>query len=302
MFRDWLRTFLPKKFGVTKGSIVVPSVGLSYELRVHDVIIYDKENATILWKDDADSLSTEDSSRGVSAEEVLAVLEIKATLTKANVTSALGKLHEVNQFVWVDKESGEIVNKLNPKFHCCTVFFELLKSHQKTSAILEALVSQSDIFNYTGGIVLSAEGDSMDCSGKIQILSFETPPNYLKAPLFKNLETLPFSPEPEKSSISIPSQGSLLLQVLPYDDPSNLVREASAEHSQTTSYRYYYEKGYNVQSKGIKVGEKQYFSASVVWAKSIFSRFAFELKARLEGTYANGKVASMHGLFFRGVL
>ena len=94
-----MRTFLPKKFGVTKGSIVVPSVGLSYELRVHDVIIYDKENATILWKDDADSLSTEDSSRGVSAEEVLAVLEIKATLTKANVTSALGKLHEVNQFV-----------------------------------------------------------------------------------------------------------------------------------------------------------------------------------------------------------
>ncbi len=302
VFREWLGTFLPKKFGVTKGYIVVPSVGLGYELREHDVIIYDRDNATILWENSGDCSSPADSSRGISAENVLAVLEIKATLTKRNVTSALEKLHEVNQFVSVDKVSGEIVSELNPKFHCCTVFFELLKSDRDRAPILEELVLKSDIFNYTGGIVLSAQGDTMDCSGKVEFFSDKTPLKYHKSPLFRNLDSLPFSAQPEKSSISIPSQGSLLLQVMPYDEPANPVRCESSENSQDTGYRWYYEKSYSVHSKGIMVGESQYLAASVTWAKSNFARFAFELKARLEGTYVTGKVVSNHGLFFDGVL
>jgi len=302
VFRKWLATFLPKRFGVTKGSIVAPSVGLSYDLREHDIIIYDRDHACILWEHDADTNSLDDKSRGVSSEEVLAVLEVKATLTKRNVNDALRKLEEVNQFVSEDADTGEPVSKLSPRFHCYVVFFELLAVDQKNSTILDSLANASQIYNYAGGIVLSAEHDSMDCSGRIEWLEYEEPPIYRKAPLFKDLKTLKFRALPEKSGIQIPPQGALTLKVLPFDKPSNLLGRAYPATTPTPIYRWYYEKGYGVHSASVMVADGQHLVASLTWAKSNFARFAFVLKERLEGTYENRKSRSDHGLFFDGTL
>ncbi|MFH1113807.1 MAG: DUF6602 domain-containing protein [Pseudomonadota bacterium] len=297
LFRGWLSASLPKKFGVTKGSIVAPSVGLSYELREHDIIVYDKQNAVILWGHDDG-----DVTRGISAEDVLAVLEVKATLTKKHAKGALEKLSEVNQFVSVNSESGEIISKLNRRFHCYTVFFELLKADRNKSAILDSLLPEGAIFNYAGGIVLSAEDDSTNCSGKIELLDDSTLPEYPKAPLFKNPEKLHFRAKPDESRIEIPPQGSLNMRTMPYNDPSNQSRQVPEESKAVSHRRWYYEKAYCVFSRGIKVGEGQYLMASLSWSKSMFSRFVFELKARLEGVHVGGRAVTDHGLFFHGTL
>lgn len=300
VFRAWLASFLPKKFGITKGSIVAPSVGLAYELREYDVIIYDKQNATIIWEEPIATDSDYDVNRCISSEEVLAVLEVKATLTKPNAKEALQKLRELNQYTAIDPKSDKRVNKLNSRFHCYAVFFELLKTDQNRSGILDELV-QSDIFNYCGGLVLSAENDSMDCSGKIELCESSEPPNYRKAALFRDLETLDFRPIPDKSGIAIPPQGALMLRVFPYDEPVTSI--ANRVNSGTSSgYRWYYEKGYFAHSQPLEIGDSRYLYASLTWSKSMFAEFAFELKARLEGVFECGRAPSDHGLFFDGVI
>lgn len=296
VFRGWLSAFLPKRFGVTKGKIVAPDVGLSYELREYDIIIYDRDNAYVLWED----ANADEVTRGVSSEQVMAVVEVKATLTRRNVKDALAKLTEVNQFVSLDPETGETVNKLHPRFHCYVVFFELLIPDQKNSTLLDLLARQ--IFNYAGGIVLSAEGDSLDSSGKFEWLEYEEGPIDSKFPLFKDLKKLPFRQMPEKSEIEIPSGGAVRLRVMPFESHSGSAGKKHAGALPSPTYRWYFEKAYSAHSKSVEFGHNQHLVTSLTWAKSMFAEFAFELKERLEGTYVHGKSPSNHGLFFDGTL
>jgi hypothetical protein len=271
-------------------------------VREHDVIIYDKQNATILWERDVKGHSTEDANRGISAEDVLAVLEVKATLTKQHASSALEKLTELNQFLSVSAKSGHIISKLNPRFSCYTVFFELLKRDQDNSRILDSFVPDGDIFRYAGGIVLSAEGDSMDSSGIVELQEIADPPPYREAPLFKNMATLPFPTQPDESAITVPPQVSLRMRVMPHEERSKSGKRAPAESSGSPNFRWYYEMGHTALSRVVRIGEGKYLLASLTWSKSMFAEFFFDLKARLEGRFVRGKATSDHGQFFDGVL
>lgn len=57
--RDWLSTFLPKRYGVCSGYIVSQAAGDDEKLPEYDVIVYDCLNAPVLWVDDH-----ADTSRG----------------------------------------------------------------------------------------------------------------------------------------------------------------------------------------------------------------------------------------------
>ncbi len=68
--RRWLRAFLPEKFGVTKGYVVFPKVGKFYKLTEYDVIIYDKNEAPVLWHRQASSQSSDDTIKGIPVQHV----------------------------------------------------------------------------------------------------------------------------------------------------------------------------------------------------------------------------------------
>jgi len=299
-FRTWLRSFLPERFGVTKGSVVHPRLGMHYELREHDVVIYDKNEANILWKKEAPSCSPEDASRGIQAEQVYAIFEVKATLTGPHATAALDKLEEVNVFQPAEVRNGETREAANHNFFCGVIFFELKTEDQKKSIILDKLVSTNLPFGYLGGLVLRAQGDTLGCSGRIDPGILESSWKNKGLPLFKDLQKLKFKPIPEEQGIKIPPQGALRLQVLSDDDILNHCRDKSRENS--NKYHWHYEKGYAVQSATVPWQSGLHLYASLTWSKSAFSRFAFEITERLKGSYAPGRVSSLHGLMFDGRL
>jgi hypothetical protein len=96
--REWLRTFLPLRYGVTSGFIIPGIVVKEYVLLHYDVIIYDKINSPILWIDDNPDLSDQGKKQAIPAEHVHAVFEVKATLTRRHAIDALAKLSQLNMF------------------------------------------------------------------------------------------------------------------------------------------------------------------------------------------------------------
>ena len=299
-FRRWLRTFLPDKFGVTKGSVVHPKLGRHYELREYDVIIYDRYEANVLWKKEAPSQSPEDVSRGIQAEYVHAIFEVKATLTGPHAKDALEKLQEVNAFQPVELGGGEAPHALNPNFFCGVIFFELQEKYQKKSIVLDNLLSTNPPFGYSGGLVLRAEGDTLGCSGRIELGITDSGWENKGLPLFKDLKKLKFKPMPDRQGIKIPPQGALRLQVLSEDDILKESRDRSGEKG--SKYHWHYEKGYAVNSVTVPWQPGSHLYASLTWSKSAFSRFAFEIAERLKGSYVPGRVSSLHGLMFDGRL
>ncbi len=49
-FRKWLRSLSAGEVWRDQGIVVHPILGRHYELREHDVIIYDRHEANVLWK------------------------------------------------------------------------------------------------------------------------------------------------------------------------------------------------------------------------------------------------------------
>jgi hypothetical protein len=293
--RRWLRSFLPDKFGVTKGSVMHPKLGRHYELREHDVIIYDKQEAPILWKKESPGCSGEDTAKGIQAEHVHAVLEVKATLTVSHAKAAIEKLGELYALQRDAENSPGGPDALKPEFFCAAVFFD-----HANSKIIEHLIPPQPLVGYCGAMILGAEGDTTGCSGRVELMVTESSHENAGFPLFKDLRKLKFKKVSKNKEIKIPPQGALNLCVL--SDEDILDGHSHGPDGKAPDYRWYYEKAYSVHSGTVPWPSGRNVCASLTWSESVFSRFALEIGSRLRGTFERGKLESLYGLRFHGTL
>jgi len=77
-FRDWLGSFLPRRYGVTAGYIVSQAQEEDVRLPHFDVIIYDQRESPVLFVETNPDTSTKGAARAIPAEHVLAVFEVKS--------------------------------------------------------------------------------------------------------------------------------------------------------------------------------------------------------------------------------
>ncbi len=122
IFRNYLRRFLPKKYGVAKGHILTRDLTYAGPLEEWDVIIYDILESPILYvRDDAGGTPR----LGIPAQYVKAVVEVKATLTQSSVESVTQKLLKLEQFKRIPGNDRERRADFFPwGFFSWAVFFE----------------------------------------------------------------------------------------------------------------------------------------------------------------------------------
>jgi len=94
-FRDWLGTFLPKRYGVVPGYIKSQNMSVPHQSRHFDVIIYDQLESPTLWIEDNRDKSDAGCTRIIPAEFVRGILEVKAAFNSRAVEDALVKLAEL---------------------------------------------------------------------------------------------------------------------------------------------------------------------------------------------------------------
>src|SRR5260221_2005889 len=121
LFRDWLTSFLPKRFGVTKGYIITTNLNYDGPIEEWDILIYDALEAPVLFY--KDPKGGEDPRRAIPVEYVRGVLEVKATLTPAWAKKVEVKLSKLQPFL------GTNTSPLYKEFLCepfisAAVFFE----------------------------------------------------------------------------------------------------------------------------------------------------------------------------------
>lgn len=187
--RDWLATFLPKRFGVTSGYI--RSQGAApFQSSHYDVIIYDQLEAPTLWIEENRDKAEGGKARIIPAEYVGAILEVKAAFNRRSVTEAIGKLQQLAPLVAGFDAPGERYPKflpINAVFGF--VFFELRKDDAKEMEALEAFRNLSFGRGFYGAVILRGEGLRTDDAAKIEPMVSDQPmtPIFLDAGLLNHI-------------------------------------------------------------------------------------------------------------------
>jgi hypothetical protein len=170
-FREWLRRFLPKKFGVTAGFVVSPAEAAHSRLSHYDVIIYNQLEAPILWIEDGKT-----ESMGIPVQYVLAIFEVKASMDRKTIKDAIQHLDLLAPFAQGKDDPHTTLYRLHlpERFFCGMIFFELKGANSSHFKALEH-ITKSRIFPILSGLVLrSDERDPVE-SAQIQIATSETP-------------------------------------------------------------------------------------------------------------------------------
>ncbi len=164
LFRRWLTSFLPQKFGVSEGYIV--SLGIpDTEPVVHfEVIIYDKLESPILW--------CEGESKAIPAEHVLAVIELKSALSRRTAKESIDQLAKLAPLLGGSNQAGRHKLYLPDKFHSYSVFFELRQDEFHHREAVETIAFAKELRGYSGGIILRCEGHRKPNTGYITRVRF----------------------------------------------------------------------------------------------------------------------------------
>lgn len=254
-FRKVLSEYLPGKYGVASGYIIPNFVAEKYRLDHYDVIIYDKLNSPVLWIEGNADDSDQGKKRAIPIEYVLAVYEIKASLTKKAAMETVKKLESLNR----------VSEYLPNHFHCGCVFFVLPDSTTRKDTILKQLIKLAGVHGYKNGLVLSCSANNMisasidihkNCSkGQGEINS-----NY---PLSRDTDDIKVTRtesgiiiKPDTHSGSVGNPGAMLVTL-----------DGGLQVSKTYAATYY---------------DDQHMLAAT-WSKNGFSRFFLDLLALLEG-------------------
>jgi hypothetical protein len=255
-FRKWISDYLPKKFAVTSGFVIPDERKMNYIIRHYDVIIYDALNAPVLWVSNNPDDSEQGRSRAIPAKYVHAVFEVKARLTGTSIDSAVNKLKELKSYQ----------DHLPKHFVSGTIFFEVARDEQKTSALINSLFND-DIPGYFGGIILRAEGIDDKITGYIKFTD-HTDEADKDMPLVREISEIRRNNE---GGISTKERGDTIF-VVKFDDILN------------------YDIGYSVSAK----------KALLHWSYNSFPLFSIDLLERLSGTYdpANSLRNGSYGLSF----
>jgi hypothetical protein len=182
--RQWLGNFLPEKYRVTSGYIIPDVVQTAdYKLYQHDIIIFDAQNAPVLWTEGNPDRSDQGKKRAIPARYVHAVLEVKASFGAESAKDALNKLRQLNL----------IASHFPPQFSCAAVFIDLPISIAQQSALLRYLLPVPAIHAFWGGVILRCE-INVDMSGVITVYKNDGSPgsvqNKPELPLVKDIDQL----------------------------------------------------------------------------------------------------------------
>lgn len=145
--RKWLEEFLPRRYAVTSGFIIPNIREVGEKLYHYDVVIYDAMESPVLWANSNEDHSNQGRQRAIPAKYVLAVYEVKATLTTTSARLAMTKLREL----------AALEKHLPGRFSSGVVFGQV--RDRTDSGTLKAILAGSKLRGFWGGVVLRAECD-----------------------------------------------------------------------------------------------------------------------------------------------
>lgn len=267
--RKWLAEFLPKKFGVTSGYIIPNLYEDAGKLYHYDIIIYDALNSPVLWTEGNEDSSAQGRFRAIPAKHVVALYEVKARLTKQNVSDALQKLDQTKKFS----------DQLHKNYSCSVIFIELKETDTNKSSILAELSTGKDVKGFTGGIVFRYEKDH-SITGLI-VRHYIDPSNRSNVkhhtPLAKPIDEV---------NIYMTEDGNL--QLAEQGGGARLVATSKNNWSVTKMYGVIYDDGDS--------------SLHLDWSRSNFSEFCIDLVSRLEGLPFNDDRRPSFGQVFDSII
>lgn len=170
LIRKWLRSFLPKRFGVCKGYII--STNLEYEgfLEEWDIIIYDALESPILFTEGS-SDNSEDKIRAIPVEYVRGVIEVKASFNPKSTTEVVKKLEKLTCFIGTNT-SNEFPQYFRLPFISTAIFFETsvktLKEYKKSLNNLAKIYQIQPSIRFMGSLILRSQREK-NHSGYLQV-------------------------------------------------------------------------------------------------------------------------------------
>jgi hypothetical protein len=175
LFRSWLESFLPKKYGVTSGYVRGQRLSTAYDYAHFDVIIYDQINSPFLWTEVTPDKSTAGTSRIIPAEYVRAVLEVKANLTDKSVELGFVKLAQLRPFANGVDPPGELYPTFLPRDAVVGLVFFEVRNSAANSKVLDAVRDFDLPRPLYGIVVLSGEGREPDDTAIIRLTVSQEP-------------------------------------------------------------------------------------------------------------------------------
>jgi len=175
-FRKWLQGFLPKRYGVAAGYVVSAGLKSNTKAPHFDVIIYDQLEAPVLWVEENPDASPQGRSLAIPVEYVCAVLEVKSSFSAKNVKEAIEHLGDLSPVMkGLDDPQERYRLHLPAKFVCGFVCAELRQDQMYSEAALSAVIGGIGLRGFFGGLVLRAEGNTSEHSGRVVVTQSETP-------------------------------------------------------------------------------------------------------------------------------
>lgn len=152
--RNWLKEFLPKKFGVCKGYIITSNLNYAGPLEEWDIIIFDALESPILFtKGQGDG---GESRRAIPIEYVRGVIEVKSSLNLVSAKKAVKKLKKLGDFIR-DKNSKNYPTHFTFPFISSMIFLEVnIEKFPTYRNVLNKIseINQEEIIPFIGALVL----------------------------------------------------------------------------------------------------------------------------------------------------
>jgi len=172
--RDWLANFLPKRYGVVAGYIRSQGPSSEQQSAHFDVIIYDQIEAPILWIEINKDKSESGRARIIPAENVRAIIEVKAAFNRRSVRVAVAKLAELEPLIaGVDSAGANYPKYLPASAVLAMMFFELRNADATDVDPLNLIRDLQLRRPFYGAMILRGEGLHPDDTALIRQLQSE---------------------------------------------------------------------------------------------------------------------------------
>lgn len=162
-FRSFLQSFLPKKYGVTKGYIITPDLEYAGPLEEWDIVIYDAMESPVLFVRQNRDEATSAGKRGIPVEFVKGVVEVKATFNKAMAKKSTEKLLKLREFVRKDNAPRSKYGESHFPFgfRAFSVFFETkvgnAQAYKNALGALCPLWQAEPLLQFAGALIIRGE-------------------------------------------------------------------------------------------------------------------------------------------------
>ena len=131
----FLRSFLPNKYGITKGYVIDY---LSHRSEQIDIIIYDALYSPLIFE-------TNDGEKYVTAESVYAIFESKSEINSRNIKYAAKKVKSVSKLARTSREIVNAGSKVPPRNPPQIIGGILANSSVKEKALRSALANNNEL-------------------------------------------------------------------------------------------------------------------------------------------------------------